>query len=481
MSIHEDAVKLFICRKCPKAGGSDVVTPRKKRCVVCGRLMQSFNPTMKATIDVKRNFGKDVKRFPREAAQNEEQRKVIDVIVEKCRDFDCPGTVVDVRVGPMVTEYEFSPDRFTRLRKLKSVNEDLAMALEAETVTVQRLPGKAAIGISIPKKDRSIVRFEDCLKAAAAHRDDMMLPINFGITSSGDPYVEDLTLMPHLLIGGSSGTGKSVFLNNILLSLLSIRSPKEMQLILIDPKSVELFPYKDFPHLKHAPEADVYQALGLLESMIQEMKRRTANLNAAHCKNIKEYNDRMKAQGTPDDTIPYIVVVIDELADLVLQEKKIFTEKMAQLASMSRAAGIHVIAATQRPSVDVLSGKIKVNFPARVAFRVPSPFDSKTILGHKGAEQLLGKGDLFYVSPERAGLQRLHSPFATRADMDAMMKASIECGHHFAVPADIAHPRVAKPVQPVAAVVVPISQAATVASVAAPAKAVGGKGKRGVK
>jgi S-DNA-T family DNA segregation ATPase FtsK/SpoIIIE len=239
-----------------------------------------------------------------------------------------------------------------------------------------------------------------------------------------------------MLIGGSTGAGKSVFINNILQSLLYIRSPKELQLILIDPKSVELFPYKGFPHLKADPVADIYQALGLLESMVQEMRRRTANLHAAKVKNIAEYNAKMKAEGHPDDTWPYILVVIDELADLVMQEKKLFIERMAALAGMARAAGIHVIAATQRPSVDVLSGKVKVNFQGRVAFRVPSPFDSKTILGHKGAEQLLGKGDMFFVSPSKSGLQRLHSPNVKQENLEKLMALSIECGHHFAVPAD---------------------------------------------
>jgi S-DNA-T family DNA segregation ATPase FtsK/SpoIIIE len=181
----------------------------------------------------------------------------------------------------------------------------------------------------------------------------------------------------------------------------------------------------------------VYDALSILENLIQEMRRRTSNLFAFKCKNLKEFNDKMKADGHPEECKPYIVVVIDEMADLVLSEKKSFTDKMAQISAMSRAAGIHVIAATQRPSVDVLSGKIKVNFPARVSFRVPSSADSKTILNHKGAEQLLGKGDMFYISPEKAGMLRLHAPNTKQADVDLMMKLSIEGGHVLGVPADI--------------------------------------------
>jgi DNA segregation ATPase FtsK/SpoIIIE, S-DNA-T family len=435
MPIYEE-IELRICRNCVKAGKKDVVLIRKKRCILCHKLTQLFEPKVADDMDLKRKFPKGVKRFPREVAKTDAQRKVIDVIVEKCRDFDCPGQVVEVRQGPRVTEYEFSPDRFTRLKRLKSINEDLAMALEAETVTVQRLPGKAAIGISLPNAECKEVLFDDCLKNVIAHRYDMALPINFGITSTGEPYVEDLAQIVHLLIGGSTGAGKSVFINNILQSLLYIRSPKELQLILIDPKSVELFPYRGLPHLKEDPVADIYQALGLLEQMVQEMRRRTSNLHAAGVKNIAEYNAKMKKEGHPDDTWPYILVVIDELADLVMQEKKAFIEKMASLAGMARAAGIHVIAATQRPSVDVLSGKVKVNFQGRLAFRVPSPIDSKTILGHKGAEQLLGKGDMFFVSPSKTGLQRLHSPNTKRENLEKLMKLSIELGHHFAVPAD---------------------------------------------
>jgi S-DNA-T family DNA segregation ATPase FtsK/SpoIIIE len=263
----------------------------------------------------------------------------------------------------------------------------------------------------------------------------MELPINFGVQSNGQPYVEDLTRMPHLLIAGSTGAGKSVWINGILTSLLYMRTPKQMKLVLIDPKSVELFHYQGLPHLMQPPVAGVYDALSIMERLIQEMRRRTSNLFGFKCKNLKEYNDKMKAEGKPDDCWPYIVVVIDEMADLVLSEKKSFTDKMAQISAMSRAAGIHVIAATQRPSVDVVSGKIKVNFPARAAFRVPSSADSKTILNCKGAEHLLGKGDMFYISPER-GMQRLHSPNTKQADVDLMMKLSIEGGHVLSVPAD---------------------------------------------
>ena len=442
--------KLYICIACPAVGGKDVIVVRRHRCVLCGRLMDRFD---QETMTVKGKKGKgfkDAKRFPRELAADLEQKRVVDIITNRVRDFDCPGKVVAIRKGPMVTEYEFAPDRYTRINKLKNLNEDLAVALSAENVAMQRLPGKAAIGIWVPNAVRTEVTFADCLKNTIAHRDDMELPINFGITATGDPYVEDLTRMPHLLIGGSTGAGKSVFLNNVLTSLLYIRSPKQLKLVMIDPKSVELFHYKGLPHLIHEPVAGVYEALDLMERMTQEMRRRTSNLFTMKCKNLKEYNDKVKKEAAGlrslgdklaadkklDECWPYIVIVIDEMADLVLQEKKSFIEKMASISAMSRAAGIHVIAATQRPSVDVLAGKIKVNFPARVAFRVPAQQDSKTILNTKGAEQLMARGDMFYLSPEKAGIQRLHAPFIRQEDIDRMLALSLEMGHVWNVPAD---------------------------------------------
>lgn len=262
--------------------------------------------------------------------------------------------------------------------------------------------------------------------------------------------MEDLARLPHLLIAGSTGAGKSTLLHALILSLLYIRSPKQLKFLMIDPKSVELFKYNDLPHMMRPAEADVYSALSILETTVQEMRRRMANLQGFNCQNIAEYNEKVaqeaeifrkagniaEAERRADDAWPRIVVVIDEIADFMLQEKKLFTEKLAEISQMSRAAGIHVIAATQRPSVDVLNGKIKVNFPARVAFRVPSVQDSRTILHAKGAETLLGYGDMFYMTPVRPGLQRLHSPFTTPADIATLKKVSLEIGHFRRVPAD---------------------------------------------
>lgn len=440
-----------LCRKCPGLGRDlYMVGIVRDRCPLCGRLgLESYDPENVVLMDAKGSYPKGVQRFPRELASSPEQKHVVEVIQTRTKDFDCPGKVTNINVGPIVTEYEFTPDKYTRLKHVMGINEDLAIALEAENVTIQRLHGKAAMAISLPNKDRQEIKFAECLKNGIAHRDDMELPINFGVMSNGQPFVEDLAEMPHLLVAGSTGSGKSVFLNNVITNLLAIRTATQLRFVMVDPKSVELFHYKGLPHLMQDPVAGVYDALSILEKLIQEMKRRTSNLFAMKCKNLKEYNDKCKRGDlspltgqalTTQDQWPYIVVVIDEMADLILTEKKSFSDKMAQITAMARAAGIHVIAATQRPSVDVLSGRIKVNFPARVAFGVPSAADSKTILNTKGAEQLLGKGDMFYMSPSKAGLQRLHAPKCVQADVDRMLKLSIEVGHVLAVPADMLTP-----------------------------------------
>lgn len=438
MSNIINEIPVMLCRKCTKLG-KDVFWAWRKRCAFCGRLTEAYDVDyLEGGSKKGKKLPDGVKRWPRRLAADPEQQKVVDIITTRTKDFDCPGKIVEIQKGPVVTQYEFQPDRFTRLNRLKNINEDLAIALGAESVSVQRIPGKAAIGVSIPNAIRQEISFSECLKNTVSHKDDMELPINLGVTATGEPYVEDLVRMPHLLVAGSTGTGKSVFINNLLISLLNIRSAKQLRLIMIDPKSVELFPYKGLPHLLADPVAGVYDALSLMEKMIQEMKRRTSNLHIAKVKNIQEYNQKMKDEGHADDIWPYIVIVIDEMSDLMHQEtKRDFTDKLKSISAMARAAGIHIIAATQRPSVDVLSGSVKVNFPARVAFRVPSQSDSKTILG-KGADasQLLGRGDMFFSTPEKTGMQRLHAPFAKQSDITRMLELSLKMGHVLSTPSD---------------------------------------------
>jgi S-DNA-T family DNA segregation ATPase FtsK/SpoIIIE len=422
-------MKLYICAK--EGCVSNLTT-----CPVCRGKMKKYE---------KKQDSKKAKRFPRELTpQVVEQRRVSKIIEEKCADFRCPGEVEYVKAGPMVTVYGFRPYRFTRLRELKTLHEDLAVAIPAESVTVMRNPGTMHMNITVPNNERAEVNFEQTLKAVVEHRYDMDIPINLGVSSIGEPCVVDLARMPHLLIAGSTGTGKSVCLNGILTSLLYVRSPKQIQLFLIDPKSVELLPYSGLPHVRRPPVSAVMDALGMMANIIEEMKKRMAFLYFQKVKNLKELNAKLKAQG--QEELPYWILVIDEMGDLIIHEKKLFTEAMTQISSMARAAGIHVIAATQRPSVDILSGKIKVNFPARVGLRLPSTGDSKTVFGRAGAEQLLGKGDMFFMSPDLPGLQRLHAPYCREEDIQKMIHLSSEMGHVNNVPADGLPP--AKPTAP---------------------------------
>jgi S-DNA-T family DNA segregation ATPase FtsK/SpoIIIE len=421
----EGEVAVRRCKEC------NFLTDRK-RCPLCDEKTKVYN--ISAEADKKR---KALKRFPRLLSpQDEEQQRVIKVIEDKTALFECPGIVVGVKAGPMVTEYEFQPERFTRVKRLRNLNEDLAVAIPAESVSVVRAAGKAAMTITVPNKERQEVSFSGTLKNVIAHRKDMELPINLGVTSTGDPMVVDLVKIPHLLIAGSTGTGKSVLLNTILTSLLYCRSPKDLELILIDPKAVELLPYSGLPHVKREPVSGVMEALALLDTVTQEMKRRMAFLYFNKVKNLGELNEKLRAAGKPEECLPYWVIVIDEIGDLILNEKKLTTKALAEISSMARAAGIHIIAATQRPSVDVLSGKIKVNFPARIGLRLPSAADSKTVFGRSGAEQLLGKGDMFVMHPEMPGLVRVHAPHCTRADINRMLELSLELGHVLKVPAD---------------------------------------------
>lgn len=420
------------CKKC-KAIGRSIIYWKKKRCMLCGKLTRKFKVTANSdavAVEKVKNGGGD--------------KKIVQMITNRTADFDCPGEISAVIEGPVVTEYEFTPDRYTRVNKLKSLSEDLALSLAVETVSIRRIPGRPCIGISIPNATRQEVTFENCTKNIIEHADDMQIPLNFGILADGSPYVEDLARYPHLLIGGATGTGKSVLLNQLLTNLLLVRSPAQLRLMLIDPKTVELFPYKNIPHLMRQPISQVWDAIAALEDVIKVMKSRTETLHDYKVNSIVDLNKQFKdkaAQFTKDGKHewakmemekcwPYILVVIDEMANIILEEKKDFIARMAAISQMARAAGISVIAATQRPSVDVLPGKIKVNFLARGAFRMPSPQDSKTVLNFKGAETLLGKGDMFVLSPDKTGLQRIHVAHCTKEHRDPIIARITTVGYN---------------------------------------------------
>lgn len=347
-----------------------------------------------------------------------EQREAKDTIEDRAAFFGCPGKVTEVRKGPVITLYEFKPAKVTRIKRLVSLQEDLALALSADAVMVRRMPGREVMGIEISNAaaDRQNVAFRASLEAVRqAKKNGFELPLNLGTDPFGDPIVDDLSTMPHLLIAGSTGAGKSVSLNCIISSLLAVCSPQELQFYMIDPKGVELTHYNGIPHMARPMVTSPHYAKDILEDLISEMRTRLATLTAKGVRDLKELNALRKAAG--ETLMPRIIVVIDELGDLMLQDRRGFTALIAEISQIARATGIHMVAATQRPSVDVLSGKIKVNFPGRMAFKVTSAADSKTIVQRKGAEGLLGRGDMLYLSPTRSALIRIHAPWVPIEDV----------------------------------------------------------------
>ena len=429
---------LRVCKSC-RVIEQDLVIWKKKHCPLCGSSTAQY--VMPASV--KANGAKAKVKENGSFSVDKSQMSIISMVTGRTKDFDCPGFVSNIIKGPVVTEYEFTPDRFTRIKKLRTLDEDLALALSVDTVSIRRIPGRPCIGISIPNADRTEVTFKSSLENVIKKSDTMAVPLNFGIMSDGSPYVEDLAEYPHLLVGGATGTGKSVLLHQLISSLLLVRSPKQLQFVFIDPKTVELFSYKGIPHLAMEPVSTVWRAIDVLSEVIKTMKDRTEILHAHQTSNIKEFNSKIMGRVeahrvSGDENLareelkrlwPYIVVVIDEFADIVIQEKKSFINRMASISQMARASGISVIAATQRPSVDVLPGKVKVNFLARAAFRMPSARDSQTVLNYRGAETLLGKGDMFMLSPDKTGLQRIHVAHCRREDRDGIIRRAVGLGY----------------------------------------------------
>lgn len=351
----------------------------------------------------------------------DEQREAKDTIEERAAFFGCPGKVKEVRKGPVITLYEFEPGKMTRVKRLQSLQEDLALALQADAVIVRRVPGKNVMGIEISNdsNERQNVSFRASLQAIKdAKRGGMKLPLNLGTDPFGVAIIDDLVSMPHLLIAGSTGSGKSVSLNCIISSLLTVCSPQELQFYMIDPKGVELTHYNGIPHMREPMVTSPHYAKQMLESLVQEMRHRLNVLTLNRVRDIYELN--LVRKGKEQDQMPRIVLIVDELGDLMIQDKREFIRLFAEISQIARATGIHMICATQRPSVDVLPGKIKVNFPARMAFKVTSAVDSKTIVHRKGAEGLLGRGDMLYLSPTRSSCIRIHAPWVPLEDVKTL-------------------------------------------------------------
>lgn len=360
------------------------------------------------------------------------------ILEKKLSDFGVTGRVVRVHPGPVITMYEYEPAAGIKVNKIVGLSDDLTMALRAISIRIiAPLPGKSVVGIEVPNPQREIVYLRESLESDSFRKTKAKLPVAMGTDIFGNSVVSDLAKMPHLLVAGSTGTGKSVFLNSFLCSLLCACTPDQLKLLLVDPKMLELSIYDGIPHLIADVVTSPKRAAAALQGVVRKMEERYQMMSATGVRNIDQFNEKARkciAEGdeffnlkpkpgqVEGDEIewqelPFIVVVIDELADLMMSSAKEVEESLQRLAQMARASGIHLVLATQRPSVDVLTGVIKANFPARVSFQVSSGIDSRTILDQKGADDLLGMGDMLFLPPGTAVLQRIHGPFVTETEV----------------------------------------------------------------
>lgn len=344
--------------------------------------------------------------------------KKAEVLTQKLADFGVHGEVVNILPGPVITLFEYVPAPGIKISRIVSLQNDLTMALKALSIRiVAPIPGKAAVGIEIPNSKRQLVSARSVIECPDFQTSKDPLTIALGKDTTGLPVVTNLAKMPHLLIAGATGTGKSVCLNTILTSLLFRNSPEKLRLLLIDPKRIELSFYEGIPHLIHPVVTDVKKATKALQWAVEEMEHRYELMAESNSRNIESYNKKLMEAGQLQNgdeelkPMPYLVIIIDELADLMMVASRDVEESITRLAQMARAAGIHLILATQRPSVDVITGLIKANIPSRISFQVSSKIDSRTILDSPGAETLLGSGDMLFLPPGTAKLQRIHGAF----------------------------------------------------------------------
>jgi S-DNA-T family DNA segregation ATPase FtsK/SpoIIIE len=352
-----------------------------------------------------------------------------EILESKLADFDVEGKVVQVSPGPVITRYEVKPAAGVKVSRFVNLADDLALAMRAQRIrVVAPIPGKDAVGIEIPNRKPSVVYMREMLSSAQYQQMNSKLTLALGKTIAGEPYCADLARMPHLLIAGATGSGKSVCIHSIIASMLYRATPEEVRFLLIDPKMLELTVFNKIPHLFTPVVVEPKEAVKVLRWAVAEMERRYQVLAHAAVRNIDAYNAK-RGQGLPlpgtesdegAESLPYIVVIVDELADLMLTVSNEIEEAIGRLAQMARAVGIHLVLATQRPSVDVITGVIKANFPTRIAFQVASKTDSRTILDMNGAEKLLGMGDMLFLPPGRPEAVRLHGSFISAEETEKL-------------------------------------------------------------
>ncbi len=359
----------------------------------------------------------------REGALREEAR----ILVEKCAEFGVDGQVTQINPGPVVTTFEFKPDAGVKYSRVTGLADDLCLAMAAESILIERMAGKSTVGIQVPNGERETIWLRDVIECDSFVHSKSRLAIALGKDINGRIVTADLASMPHVLIAGSTGSGKSVAINAMIMSVLFKSTPEQVRMILVDPKRVELGMYEGIPHLFTPIITEAKLAANALRNAVREMERRLKLLAAHHVRNIDQFNKAVENM-TPDmfedprdsEPLPYIMIIIDELADLMMLDRSNVEEAITRLAQMARAVGIHLILATQRPSVDVITGLIKANVPTRMSFRLATKVDSRTIIDSNGAESLLGRGDMLYLPPGSSRVQRVHAPFVTEKEISAV-------------------------------------------------------------
>ncbi|MFL6312248.1 MAG: DNA translocase FtsK [Terriglobales bacterium] len=364
-----------------------------------------------------------------QAINEAEVKALAEVLTAKCAEFSVGGAVTQINPGPVVTTYEFKPDAGVKYSRITSLSDDLCLALRAESILIERMPGKSTVGIQVPNHNRETIWLREVVESPEFLGTKSKLTLAMGKDINGRIITADLATMPHLLIAGSTGSGKSVAINAMIMSILYKSTPEQVRLILVDPKRLELGIYEGVPHLYVPIITEPKLAANALRNAVREMERRLKVLAAKGVRNLEQYNKLFESD-TPslfedesdEKPLPQIVIIIDELADLMMLDQSNVEESITRLAQMARAVGIHLVLATQRPSVDVITGLIKANFPSRISFRVATKIDSRTILDANGAESLLGKGDMLYLPSGSARVHRLHAPYTSEKETHAVVE-----------------------------------------------------------
>ena len=363
-----------------------------------------------------------------QSVREEELREEAKVLVEKCAEFDVRGQVVQINPGPMVTTFEFKPEAGVKYSRVTGLADDLCLAMRAESILIERMAGKSTVGIQVPNHERETIHLRDVIESETFIKARSRLTLSMGKDINGRIVTADLASMPHILIAGSTGSGKSVAINAMIMSLLYRTTPHQVRLILVDPKRVELGMYEGIPHLFTPIITEPKLAANALRNAVREMERRLKLLASRSVRHIDQYNKLFEGSmpslfddGQQEEPLPYIVIIIDELADLMMLDRANVEESVTRLAQMARAVGIHLILATQRPSVDVITGLIKANVPTRISFRLATKVDSRTILDTNGAEALLGRGDMLFLPPGTSRLMRLHAPYVSEKETAAVV------------------------------------------------------------